>query len=80
MEPFFKNPETEAKYESVFMKDKDITIPGQYSGKLSAISPEIAQKLIDMEDNQVKAKAATSGAVKPAGKDIKADAPPADGK
>ncbi len=54
--PFFTNPDTEAKYEPCFGMDKVITLPGDYSGKLSGISPEQAQKLIDMGDNQVKAR------------------------
>lgn len=54
--PFFTNPDTEAKYEPCFGMDKVITLPGEYAGKLSGISPEQAQKLIDMGDNQVKAR------------------------
>lgn len=56
---FFSNAETEAKFESVFGVDKRITLPGKYSGMLSNIPPDIAQALIDMKDNQVKAKTTT---------------------
>jgi hypothetical protein len=58
----FKDQQTAEKFESVFGVDKHITIPGKYSGKLSDISPEIAKSLIDMGDNQVKAKGSGSTA------------------
>lgn len=51
---FFSNPETEAKFEAPLGVDKTISIPGKYMGKLSNIPPDVAQAMVDMEDNQVK--------------------------
>lgn len=52
----FSNPEVDEQYESVFGKDKTITIQLVYWGKLSNITPEVAEKLIAMGDNQIRRK------------------------
>lgn len=54
--PFFKNADVEAKYIAPFGADPEIHIPGKYSGKLSGISLEVAEKLVAMKDNQVQLK------------------------
>lgn len=56
MSDFFKNPQVAAKYNSTFGKDKRITIQGLYSGMLSDITEEVAEKLIALEDNQISVK------------------------
>jgi hypothetical protein len=58
----FKNATVAEKFESVFGVDKKITIPGLFSGMLSDITPEVAQSLIDMKDNQIKPKGAKATA------------------
>jgi hypothetical protein len=50
---FFTNPDTAAQYIAVLGVDKHISIPQVYSGMLSGISPEVAEQLIAMGDNQV---------------------------
>lgn len=72
----FTNADTAAKYEAAVSRDRTIHIPGRYSGKLSAIPPDVAQALIDMEDNQVKAKGAENAQVKPGVKNIPLTPPP----
>lgn len=54
----FKNPDTAKDFEAVFSKDKVITIQGLYWGKLSNITPVVAEKLIELGDNQVRRKTA----------------------
>ena len=56
-ESFFKDAEVAQKYQSTFGVDKNITIPGLYSGPLSAITLDVAEKLVAMEDNQLAIKA-----------------------
>ena len=53
---FFSNDEVDANYEAVFGVDKKITIQGVYGGMLSNITPVVAEKLIAMQDNQIKRK------------------------
>lgn len=53
----FNNKLVAAKYEAVFAKDKTIHIPGMFSGKLSNITPEVAERLVAGGDNQIKLKA-----------------------
>lgn len=53
----FKDAEVEKKYKAVFGKDKTIHIAGVYSGPLSNISLEVADKIVSLGDNQLAAKA-----------------------
>lgn len=55
---FFNDAEVAQKYQSAFGVDKKITIPGLYSGPLSAITLEVAERLVKMGDNQLAEKAA----------------------
>lgn len=54
--PFFTNPDTESRFEAPMGVDKTINVPGKYSGLLSEITPDVAEALIKMEDNQVSAR------------------------
>ena len=54
----FANPDTAAKFEALVSKDRTITIPGKFSGKLSKVPPDVAQLMVDMQDNQLKVKGA----------------------
>lgn len=52
----FANKEVAANYEAVFTKDKFITIQKVYWGRLSNITPDVAEKLIEIGDNQIRRK------------------------
>jgi len=52
----FTNPQTAEKYELVSPIDKRITVHKQFSGMLSAITPEVAAGLVARGSNLVKAK------------------------
>ncbi|NNV57381.1 hypothetical protein [Limnovirga soli] len=65
----FNNNLVAAKYEAVFDKDKNITLPGKFSGKLSNITPEVAELLIQTGDNQIKLKAAPAPKPEPGKKE-----------
>ncbi len=70
----FSNPEVDAKFVSLIEIDKTIQRPGTYSGKLSGITPEMAQGMVDRGSNLIALKpavekkpvipAANTGAVK----------------
>ena len=49
----FTNPEVAANYEATVAVDRKITIPLVYSGMLSNISKDVAEKLVAMQDNQL---------------------------
>ena len=59
----FSNKDVAARYEAVFPKDKFITIQKIYWGQLSDITPEVAERLIEMGDNQIRRKANVQPAV-----------------
>jgi hypothetical protein len=70
MADFFSNADTANAYEATLGRDKVVHIPGKYSGKLSAIPPDIAEAMVAMGDNQVRRKGAAAPAVRlPAVKD-----------
>jgi hypothetical protein len=46
MEPFFTNPETESRFESVDRFNVNVHFPKHYKGRLSDIPPTIGEKLI----------------------------------
>lgn len=65
----FNNKLVAAKYEAVFAKDKTIHIPGMFSGKISNITPEVAERLLAGGDNQIKLKPAPAPKPETAKKD-----------
>ena len=52
----FNNPEVDAKYVSLIAVDKEIRKPGEYSGKLSGITPEMAKGMVERGSNLIAAK------------------------
>jgi len=46
-----ENAEVAAKYEAAFNEDQTVTLPGLYSGKLSKITIEAADKLMLQKSN-----------------------------
>jgi hypothetical protein len=53
MKGFFKDKKVAREYDACFGVDKIISIPGMYTGALSEITPQVAEHLIRMQDNQI---------------------------
>jgi hypothetical protein len=53
MPPFFTHPDTAAAYEPApgFETDRNILVPGAYSGNLSNIPPQVADKVFSQGTN-----------------------------